>query len=162
MPQTVITAAPGQSAKTATNGHALPGPEAMLIERIETVPLRVPLGRVYRGSYYHMTHRSTIVVRVHTSAGIVGEVFVADEDENNAAIDRVIHDEVFPKIKGEDGSRTQRIWSLTRPVTFNILRDRRIGLVAQAGVDAALWDAIGKLYGQPLWKLWGGFRTRSR
>ena len=48
--------------------------------RIETVPIRVPLGRVYRGSGYHMTHRSTVVTRVHTDEGIVGEAYAGDED----------------------------------------------------------------------------------
>jgi L-alanine-DL-glutamate epimerase-like enolase superfamily enzyme len=40
------------------------------------------------------------------------------------------------------------------------LRDRRLGLVALAGVDAAIWDAIGKALRAPLWKLWGGYRRR--
>lgn len=52
----------------------------------------------------------------------------------------------------------ERCWELSRPVAFNILRDRRLGLVAQACVDSALWDAIGKALGQPLWRLWGGYR----
>ncbi|MGH8875933.1 MAG: mandelate racemase/muconate lactonizing enzyme family protein [Stackebrandtia sp.] len=132
----------------------------MRIERIETIPLRVPLGRVFRGSYYWMTHRSTIVTRVHMSNGIIGEAFVGDEDDTNPAIEQVIHTECFPKIDGEDALRVQRIWQLMRPVTFNILRDRRIGLVAMACVDTAIWDAIGKFHDQPLWKLWGGYRDR--
>lgn len=135
------------------------GVPPMRIERIETIPLRVPLGRVFRGSYYWMTHRSTIVTRVHMSNGIVGEAFVGDEDDTNAAIERAIQAEIFPKIEGEDALQVQRVWQLMRPVTFNILRDRRIGLVAQACVDTAVWDAIGKCYGQPLWKIWGGFRN---
>jgi D-galactarolactone cycloisomerase len=56
--------------------------------------------------------------------------------------------------------RTELIWALGYPATFNILRERRIGLVALAGVDAAVWDAVGKALGQPLWKLWGGYRSR--
>jgi L-alanine-DL-glutamate epimerase-like enolase superfamily enzyme len=31
-------------------------------------------------------------------------------------------------------------------------------LVAAACVDVALWDAIGRALGVPLWKLWGGYR----
>jgi len=131
----------------------------LTIDRVETVPLRVPLGRVYRGSYYHMTHRSTLVTRVHMSNGIVGEAFVGDEDDTNAAIERVIHDEAFPRIAGEDALQVQRVWQLMRPVTFNILRDRRIGLVAMACLDTAIWDAVGKHLGQPLWRLWGGYRN---
>jgi L-alanine-DL-glutamate epimerase-like enolase superfamily enzyme len=45
---------------------------SLTIRRIETIPIRVPLGRIYRGSYYEMSHRSTIVTRVYTDEGIVG------------------------------------------------------------------------------------------
>jgi D-galactarolactone cycloisomerase len=133
---------------------------SLTIRRIETVPLRVPLGRIYRGSFYEMTHRSTIVTRVYTDEGIVGEAYAGDEDAGLLEIDGIIHDEIAGQLIGCDAMAIERCWELTRPVTFNILRDRRLGLVAQACVDAALWDAIGKALGQPLWKLWGGYRDR--
>ena len=44
----------------------------------------------------------------------------------------------------------ERCWELGYPATFDQLRDRRIGLVALAGVDLAIWDAIGKAFGRPL------------
>ena len=56
--------------------------------------------------------------------------------------------------------RPQRRWELARPATFDILRDRRLGLVACAAVDTAIWDAVGKSLGEPLWRLWGGYRDR--
>jgi L-alanine-DL-glutamate epimerase-like enolase superfamily enzyme len=131
---------------------------SLTIRRIETVPIRVPLGRVYRGSFYEMTHRSTIVTRVYTDEGIVGEAYAGDEDAGLLEIDAIIHEEIAPRLIGADAMAIERCWEISRPVTFNILRDRRLGLVAQACVDSALWDAIGKALGQPLWKLWGGYR----
>ena len=55
-------------------------------------------------------------------------------------------------------SRFERCWELGYPVTYDQLRDRRVGLVALACVDLAIWDAIGKALGVPLWQLWGGYR----
>lgn len=127
------------------------------IARIETIPMRVPLGRVYRGSHYEMTHRSTIVTRVHTEEGIVGEAYAGDEDAGLLDIDAIIHDEIAPRLLGEDAFAIERCWELARPATFDILRDRRLGLVACACVDSALWDAVGKALNQPLWRLWGGY-----
>ena len=121
--------------------------------------IRVPLARTYRGSQYQMTHRSTTICRVYTDEGIVGEAWAGDEDESLAAIGRIIDEEIAPTLIGEDGYAVERTWQLARPATFNILRDRRLGLVACACVDAALWDAIGKALGQPLWRLWGGYRA---
>jgi D-galactarolactone cycloisomerase len=135
-------------------------PAAMTIERIETALVRVPLGRVFRGSHYQMTHRSTVVTRVHTAGGIVGEAYAGDEDAGLRDIDAIIHDEIAPRLLQQDARAIERCWQLSRPATFDILRDRRLGLVACACVDAALWDAVGKALGEPLWRLWGGFRDR--
>ncbi len=132
----------------------------LTIRRIETIPIRVPLGRSYKGSGYHMTHRSTIVTRVHTDEGVVGEAYAGDEDAALGEIQQIIHREIAPALAGEDAFCVERCWERARPATFDILRDRRLGLVACACVDTALWDAVGKALGQPLWRLWGGY-TRS-
>ena len=133
--------------------------EGLTLERIETIPLRVPLARTYRGSAYKMTHRSTLIVRLHTSSGVVGEAYVGDEDAALVEIDAIVRDEIAPGILGEDLFAIERLWQIARPATFDILRDRRLGLVACAGIDTAAWDAVGKALGQPLWRLWGGFRN---
>ncbi len=71
---------------------------------------------------------------------------------------RIVHDEIELSLVGENAFAIERCWVLTRPATYDILRDRRPGLVACAGVGTALWDAIGKGLGQPLLRLWGGYR----
>jgi len=136
------------------------GLDRLTISRIETVPIRVPLARVYAGSHYSMTRRSTVITRVHTEEGIVGEAYAGDEDAGLEEIVSIVHAEIEPNLVGEDAFAIERCWELARPATYNILRDRRLGLVACAGVDTALWDAIGKRLGQPLWRLWGGYRDR--
>lgn len=127
---------------------------------IEAVPIRAALAREFTGSYYHMTHRATVVVRLITDQGIVGEAYVGDEDAAAAEILGVIRKEITPVVVGMDAMATERCWAAMYPVTFDILRDRRIGLVALAAVDSAIWDAVGKALGQPLWRLWGGARDR--
>lgn len=130
----------------------------LTITRIEPIPIRAPLAREFNGSYYHMTHRATIVVRLYTDAGIIGEAYVGDEDATATEILRVIEDEITPVVTGMDAMATEKCWAAMYPVTFDILRDRRVGLVALAAVDTAIWDAVGKALGQPLWRLWGGAR----
>lgn len=140
-------------------GTGPPAVGPLRIARIETIPLRVPLKRTYTGSAYHMTHRSTLIVRLHTESGVVGEAYVGDEDAALIGIDQIVHDEIATRIQGEDLFAIERLWELVRPATFDILRDRRLGLVACAGIDTAAWDAIGKALNQPLWRLWGGYRN---
>jgi L-alanine-DL-glutamate epimerase-like enolase superfamily enzyme len=132
----------------------------LTVQAVETIPIRVPLTRTYHGSGYKMTHRSTLIVRVVTEDGLVGEAYAGDEDEGLAEIDRIVREEIAPSLVGEDAFAVERLWQRARPATFDILRDRRLGLVACACVDTAIWDLIGKALGQPLWRLWGGYRNR--
>jgi L-alanine-DL-glutamate epimerase-like enolase superfamily enzyme len=130
----------------------------LAITAIETIPIIAPLARTFRGSYYRMTHRATLIVRVHTADGIVGEAYAGDEDKTLSDIEGIVRNEIAPNVVGLDAMATERVWQAGYPATFDILRDRRLGLVALACVDTAVWDAVGKALGVPLWRLWGGYR----
>ena len=132
----------------------------LTITRIETEAIRVPLARTYRGSHYKMTHRSTVITRIHTASGLVGEAYAGDEDASLLEIENIIQDEIAPLLVGQDGSAIEKLWEVARPATWDILRDRRLGLVACASIDVTLWDLLGKALDVPLWKLWGGYRSR--
>lgn len=132
----------------------------LTITRIETEAIRVPLARTYRGSHYKMTHRSTVITRIHTASGLVGEAYAGDEDASLLEIENIIQDEIAPLLIGQDGSAIEKLWEVARPATWDILRDRRLGLVACASIDVTLWDLLGKALDVPLWKLWGGYRSR--
>lgn len=130
------------------------------ITHIETIALRVKLERAATGSTLKLTHRCTIVTRVHTDAGVIGECFNGNDDELQPAIIKLIHDELEPVLKGKRVAAIDDAWALTRRATEPFLRDRRVALRAQACIDSALHDAIGKLAGVPLHLLWGGAREQ--
>jgi D-galactarolactone cycloisomerase len=132
---------------------------ALTIESIEVTPIVVPLVQEYRGSYYRMNNRATVITRVVTSEGIVGEAYAGDEDSTLGDIVHVVNDEIAAKLIGENAFSFERCWQLGFPATYDQLRDRRIGLVALASIDLAIWDAIGQAVGRPLWQLWGGYRS---
>jgi L-alanine-DL-glutamate epimerase-like enolase superfamily enzyme len=132
--------------------------DSLTIESIDVTAVVVPLDQEYRGSHYRMSNRSTVITRVTTREGIVGEAYAGDEDATLGKIAAVIRDELTPRLLGEEVFAIERCWEKGFPVTWDQLRDRRIGLVALASVDLALWDAIGKALGRPLWQLWGGYR----
>jgi hypothetical protein len=70
----------------------------LTITAIETEQIRVPLVRTYRGSHYKMTHRSTIITRIFTAGGLVGEAYAGDEDAGLAEIDSIIHLHIVKKL----------------------------------------------------------------
>lgn len=129
------------------------------IRAIETIPLRITLDKLYRGSHYKMPRRCTIITRVVTDSGIVGESYNADADEEQPTILRIIHEELAPLVVGRDAIAFEDCWEAMRRITFDQLRDRRFAMQAISCVDSAVWDAIGKALQIPLWRLWGGSRS---
>jgi D-arabinonate dehydratase len=135
-------------------------PAELTIERVEVVPVRAPLARRFQGSHYSMTTRCTIVTRVYTKGGIVGESYNGDTDEEQHRIVAILNDELAPAVLGSSALQIEARWQDMLPATFDILRDRSLSLQAMACLDSAMWDAIGKALGVPLYQLWGGYRDR--
>ena len=138
---------------------AVAGAADARIQRIETIPLKVKLDRTAVGSNLKFTHRCAIVTRITTDAGVIGECFNGNDDELQGAIMRVIAEEMTPNLIGRRVMALDEAWDITRASTEPFLRDRRIALRAQACIDSALHDAVGKLAGLPLHVLWGSTVT---
>ncbi len=125
------------------------------ITRIETIPLKVPMERAASGSTLKLTHRCTIITRVHTDQGVVGECFNANDDDLAAPVLAMLHGEMAPRLIGLDVLAVEEAWSRMRKSAAPFLKDRRIALRAQALIDSAILDAVGKIAGLPLHVLWG-------
>ena len=116
------------------------------IEAVETIPIRVPLDRTYRGSYYQMRTRCTVITRIRTSDGIVGEAYNADSDQEQVEVIRIIQDELAPAVIGRDARNIEGAWEAMLFSTYDQLRDRRPaagpgdGCRAGAGGSAASPD----------------------
>ncbi|MFN8419549.1 MAG: mandelate racemase/muconate lactonizing enzyme family protein [Anaerolineae bacterium] len=140
------------------NNWQKPGP--LTIQAVETVALRRPLNKVYRGSKYSMQNRCTIITRILTHQGVVGEVYTGDTDDEQAQILKIINNELAPALIGKDVFNTEGCWEAMKPATYDILRDRGVVMQAIAAVDTAIWDTVGKALEMPLYKLWGGYADR--
>lgn len=141
----------------------------MKITRVEVIPLVRRLDETFSGGTYRIVNRNTLVTRVHTDAGIVGEVFGGDEDQRQDQVVGLIRDHFAPMLLGEDARDVERLWHKmfnsdvdlgNRSIHTLDLNNRGILMQGIAAVDMALWDALGQLYGVPLYKLLGGFRDR--
>lgn len=131
----------------------------LAIERIETIALRAPLKHRYSGSAYSMTNRCTIITRLYTSQGPVGQIYTGDTDAEQDIIVRIIHEELAPAVLGHSVMDPEGIWQAMLPSTYDILRDRGLALQAMACVDDAVWDTFGKAVDMPLFRLWGAYRA---
>ena len=82
----------------------------MKITRIEAIPLVYKLEEAFVGGTYKIVNRNTLVTRIHTDAGIVGEAFGGDEDHTQRQIVDLIRDHFDPMLRGEDARDFERIW----------------------------------------------------
>jgi D-arabinonate dehydratase len=131
----------------------------MKIERVEAIPILIPLTKVFSGSSYRVDSRATVITRIHTSGGLVSEVYNGDERVHGGDIARIIEQEIAPLIIGEPVSAYERIWQKMFAITI-ARKDRDLAMQAIACVDTAVWDVLGKALGISVCKLLGGYRDR--
>ena len=105
-----------------------------------------------------MTHRATLVTKLYTDQGVVGLSYNGDEIDTQHEIARIMVEELFPLLNGENPLQVERLWHKMLPVTFDILRDRKLVIMAISAMDSVLWDIVGKVAGLPLHQLWGSSR----
>jgi L-alanine-DL-glutamate epimerase-like enolase superfamily enzyme len=134
----------------------------MQITRVEAIHLRLPdLNERCDGS------QETLVVRVHTDAGITG---LGEVDSSSHVAKAIIEAPVSHQIcrglelcvLGEDPFEIEKL--LRRMYEGSIFYGRQgAAIQAISGVEIALWDILGKATKQPVYKLLGGgFRKKFR
>lgn len=141
----------------------------MDIKGVEVIPLDMDLQRTFKGGTYEVKSRPTIVTRVHLKDGTVGETYGGDEFHTQAEIVALIRAHFAPLLEGEDARDIGRLWERMFHSNVDLgnrglhqldMHPRGILMQAISCVDNALWDAAGKHYGVPVYKMLGGHRDR--
>ena len=99
---------------------------------------------------------SWVFVKISTDAGIVGWGEMLKDDANACAAGA---HEVARYLVGQDPNRVVHHWQAIHRGAF--YRGGPIKSAISSGIDQALWDIKGKIYGVPVYKLLGG-PTRDR
>ncbi|MFQ5731791.1 MAG: mandelate racemase/muconate lactonizing enzyme family protein [Planctomycetaceae bacterium] len=99
-----------------------------------------------------------MMLRLQTDAGTVGGVPVAGHGETYyipEACAAVIHDWMARRLLGSDAAAVESHWRFLyeRCTAFG---GTGAELRALSAIDLALWDILGQLCGQPVWRLLGG------
>jgi len=109
------------------------------IKSIDIFPIEIPTPEeeLLRGLYNRYT-----VYRVETDAGVTGYSF--DRGTDYLALDR----DIRPAFTGKD--------------LFAVEEHLKAGLARWGGLEHAVWDAIGRIAGQPVYRLLGGAKTHLK
>jgi L-alanine-DL-glutamate epimerase-like enolase superfamily enzyme len=141
------------------------------IVEVTAIPIERKLDKTFRGGTYLIQSRYTLVTEVRLANGIVGQVFGGDEERYQKDVCGLINGRFQELLIGEDALNLERLWSrmfhdkelgqANRGIHVLDMANRAILMQAIAGVDIALWDAIGKSLGVSVSKLLGGFRDKA-
>jgi L-alanine-DL-glutamate epimerase-like enolase superfamily enzyme len=116
------------------------------------VPVQVPLVASPRTA-------TVLVVRVESDDGLVGHGVAGPQSP--AAVAELVNRELGPFVVGHDPLMAEQLAHILEQ-RFNSRAMSGIVSSALSGVDIALWDLRGKLLGQPVWRLLGGFSPTVR
>ncbi len=97
-------------------------------------------------------------LKVHTTEGLIG---LGETFFHPATVEAYVHESLAPKLLGRDPLQIDRI---SKDVAGYLgFRSTGAEMRAASALDIALWDLLGKVTGQPIAQLLGGFsRDRIR
>src|SRR5258707_13697613 len=117
----------------------------MKITAVETIYLQ-------RGINVHVGATTYLWVRIHTSDGLVG---LGESYPNAEAEAAIVHSRLAAVLLGRDPSAIDRLWAdMFLAVSYSGWGGAEMRAIS--AVDIALWDLLGKVTGQPIYKLLGG------
>ncbi len=134
--------------------------EITKIEKIEAIPIRLPFARK-AGMQKDIAvlndksegSREQVIVKIHTDEEIIGigeiEVWPVFSGESSTRTSVETIRLLEPVLRGESVFDIEKIWDrMNKAVRGN--------LYTKTGIDIALYDAVGKRLGTPLYNLLGG------
>ena len=130
------------------------------IERIECIPLSIPLPRTFRGSNYFMTHAARSLPVSIRPRGSSAKSTTATSSRPKAEVLKIIAEEIAPLLIGMDAFNIEGCWEAMRKPSYNILRDRKLAMCARPASTApvgrrgqgprhAALQVLGRLPRQP-------------
>ena len=117
----------------------------MKITAVETIYLP-------SGVTVHVGAITYLWVRIHTDEGVIG---LGESYPNAEAEAAIVHTRLAAVLLGKDPSAIDRLWAdMFLAVSYSGWAGAEIRAIS--AVDIALWDLMGKVTGQPIYKLLGG------
>src|SRR5438105_15174113 len=142
----------------ATTERSLP--PALTIREIRARAVRVPMRRPLGTSGGTIVHAPLVLVDLETAEGVPGRAYLfAYSDLGARALPRLLAG-IADLVRGDAVAPVAVASKLLR--RFTLLGREGLPTIAMAGLDVALWDALGRAAGLSLVRLLGGEPTRVR
>ncbi len=131
----------------------------MKVAAVETQPVTVRLDRPIGSALGEIASFGCILVTVRTDAGITGENLIFTLNDRRTKVLRQMVDELADVAVGRDAGHIAGFWARAWK-DINFLGHKGVPVAGISAIDGALWDALGKAAGLPLYRLLGGAQDR--
>ena len=133
----------------------------MKITSVRALPVAKALDEPLRWGAMSVGVKGGVLVIVTTDEGIVGYGEAGFSAEYFPTVGPIVNDQLGPMITGRDPLEIGGLWQEMFEATHMWGR-RGIETYALSGIDMALWDILGKVAGQPVYRLLGAVKQRAR
>jgi len=131
------------------------------ITKIELLPVERKLSKPLRWGTMEVFTKGGVLVRVYTDEGITGIGEAGFSSSFYPMIVPVVKNILEPLLVGKDPCLIEKRWDEMFKATHKWGR-RGMETYALSGIDIALWDILGKISKQPVYRLLGGYNTKIR
>jgi L-alanine-DL-glutamate epimerase-like enolase superfamily enzyme len=131
------------------------------IAYVKTHQVTYPLDKPLSDSIHYMPVRAALLVELGSDDGEVGLGESAIYGGPASVVETMIHDELAPRILGEDPTRPEWLWQVMMGRSHQH-GDGGLLPAAVSGLDVAVWDLMARKAGLPLYRLLGGYRDEVR
>ena len=131
----------------------------MKVTAVGTRPVPVTLDEPIGSALGTISSFGCILVSVRTDGGVTGENLVFTLNNRRTRVLRQMVDELAELVIGRDAGHIADFWSRAWK-DINFLGHKGVPVVGISAIDGALWDALGKSIGLPIYRLLGGAKDR--
>ncbi|HEY0266708.1 MAG TPA: mandelate racemase/muconate lactonizing enzyme family protein [Rhizomicrobium sp.] len=131
----------------------------MKVTHVETKPVVVRLEQPIGSALGEIASFGCILVTVRTDGGLTGENLIFTLNDRRTKVLRQMVDELADLVIGQDAGHIAGFWARAWK-DINFLGHKGVPVAGISAIDGALWDALGKAAGLPLYRLLGGAKAR--
>jgi L-alanine-DL-glutamate epimerase-like enolase superfamily enzyme len=131
----------------------------MKVTHVETQPVIVRLDQPIGSALGQIADFGCIIVTLRTDEGVTGENLIFTLNNRRTKVLQQMVDELADLVIGQDSGHIAGFWARAWK-DINFLGHKGVPVAGISAIDGALWDALGKTAGLPLYRLLGGAKDR--